>query len=81
MYNEAKGYSGKHRYEIHQTKTNVIVAANEHEVKDNPSWTLGENLIQITDSAVHLGISRSGKRNQISIQQNEFPLLDELHTH
>ena len=62
MFNEAKGYSGKHRYEIHPTKTNVVVAANEHKVKDNPSWTLGENLIQTTDSAVHLGISRSGKK-------------------
>ena len=62
MFNEAKGYSGKHRYEIHPTKTNVVVAENEHKVKDNPSWTLGENLIQTTDSAVHLGISRSGKK-------------------
>ena len=42
MFNEAKGYSGKHRYEIHPTKTNVVVAANEHKVKDNPSWTLGQ---------------------------------------
>ena len=81
MFNEAKGYSGKHRYEIHPTKTNVVVAANEHKVKDNPSLTLGENLIQITDSAVHLGISRSGKKESNINTTELVSLLDELHTH
>ena len=40
MFNEAKGYSGKIRYEIYPTKTNVVVTANVHKVKDNPTWTL-----------------------------------------
>ena len=39
MFSEAKGYSGKNRYEIHPTKTNVVVVANEHKVKDSPTWT------------------------------------------
>ena len=62
MFNEAKGYSGKHRYEIHPTKTNVVVTANEQKVKGNPTWKLGENSISTSESAVHLGINRSGKR-------------------
>ena len=40
----------------------MVVAANELKVKDNQNWTLRENSIQTTDSAVHLGISRSGKK-------------------
>ena len=62
MLNESKGYSKKHRYEIHPNKTNVVLVANEHKVKDNPSWTLGEDLIQTSESAVHLGINLAGKK-------------------
>ena len=36
--------------------------ANEHKVKDNPTWTLGENFVNISENARHLGISRSGKK-------------------
>ena len=62
MFNEDKGYCGKHRYKLHPTKTNVVVAANELKVKDNQNWTLGGSSLQTTDSAVHLGISRSGEK-------------------
>ena len=62
MLNESKGYSKKYRYEIHPNKTNVVVMANERKVKDNPTWTLGEDLIQTSESAVHLGINRAGKK-------------------
>ena len=61
IFGESKEYSRKYRYEIHPAKTNVIAAANEHKVDKSLSWTLGENSINISDSAVHLGTMRLGK--------------------
>ena len=74
MFGESKGYSGKHRYEIHPTKTNVVAAANEHKVDKSSSWTLGENSIDISDSAVHLGIMRLGKTESSFNVDERIPL-------
>ena len=44
MLNKSMGYSRKHRYEILPTKTNVVVVANQHKMKDNTTWTLSQRI-------------------------------------
>ena len=62
MFNEGKDYSGKHRYEIHPTKTNIVDLVNGDNVNTDMTWSLGENVVSFSDTAVHLGITRAGKK-------------------
>ena len=77
MLNESKRYSRKHRYEIHPTKTNVVVVENEYKMTDNTTWALrgnsiSENSIQVSDSSAHLGISRAEKGKEIIHNRNNL---------
>ena len=63
MLNEGKGFSRKHRYELQPTKTNIVdlvMACNEC---IGMTWSLGENIISVSDSAVHLEITRVGNKD------------------
>ena len=62
MFNEGKRYSEKHRYEIHPTKTNIVDLVNGSKVNDDMTWNLGDNTLSFSDTAVHLGVTRAGKK-------------------
>ena len=62
MFNEGKQYSEKHRYEIHPTKTNIVDLVNGSKVNDDMTWNLGDNILSFSDTAVHLGVARAGKK-------------------
>ena len=44
MFNEGKQYSGKHRYEIHPSKTNIVDLVNGCKVNGDMTWNLGDNV-------------------------------------
>ena len=60
MFGEAGGFSSSNRYQIHPTKTAVTMLSGSPE--DGELWTLGENELKVTDSTVHLGITRVGRK-------------------
>ena len=62
MFNEGKQYSEKHRYEIHPTKTNIVDLVNGSKVNDDMTWNLGDNILSFSDTAIHLGVTRAGKK-------------------
>ena len=62
MFNEGKDYSGKHRYEIHPTKTNIVDLVNGDNVNTDMTWSLGENVVSFSDTGVHLCITRARKK-------------------
>ena len=67
MYNEADGYSGQNRYQIHPVKTQVVSLSCL--IKEAPKWTLGENKLTLAENTVHLGLIRSGKKeSEINIK-------------
>ena len=73
MLNEGKGYSWKHRYEIHSTKTSIVDLDMDCKEIIGMTWSLGENFITVSDSAVHFGINRSGnKKSAIDIEERIF---------
>ena len=65
MFNEGKDYSGKHRYEIHSTKTNIVDLVNGDNFNKDMTWNLTENVVSFSDSAVHLGITHTGKKEPV----------------
>ena len=52
---EADGYSGQNRYQIHPVKTEVVSLTNAS--NEDLKWTLGENLLTLSDKTVHLGLT------------------------
>ena len=62
MLGEAGGYSGQNRYQIHPVKTQVASLGNSV-VREKPVWTLSDNELSLSDTTVHLGLIRSGKKN------------------
>ena len=60
MFGEAGGFSFSNRYQILPTKTIVTMLSGCSE--DGDSWSLGENELRVTDSTVHLGITRAGRK-------------------
>lgn len=66
---EAVRYARKYRYKIHPTKTHISVISNLKTEKDS-TWKLGEISIKLSDSSVHLGMTRAGKKES-SINVNE----------
>ena len=80
MFNEGKQYSGKHRYEIHPSKTNIVDLVNGCKVNSDMTWNLGDNVLSFSDTAVHFGVTRAGKKNQILILMKGFHWLG-LPTH
>ena len=66
MLCEADGYSGQNRYQIHPVKTEVVSLSNAS--NEDLKWTLGENVLTLSDKTVHLGLTRELKI--------EFPWLD-----
>ena len=70
MFGEAVGFSGQGRYQIHPMKTQVDQI---HPMKtqvvsltglngENDSWLMGKNKLTLSDSTVHLGLIRAGKK-------------------
>ena len=74
-------YSGKHRYEIHPTKSNIVDLVNGDNVNTDMTWSLGENVVSFSDTAVHLGITRAGKKNLSSMLKRESRQQEEPLTH
>ena len=60
MLYEADGYSGQNRYQIHPVTTEVVSLSNTS--NGDLKWTFGENMLTLTDKTVHLGLTRSGKK-------------------
>ena len=60
MLCEADGYSGQNRYQIHPVKTEVASLSNAS--NEDLKWTLGENVLTLSDKTVHLGLTRAGKK-------------------
>ena len=54
-------YARKNIYKIHPTKTSIVVLSNKNPDKDC-RWSLGDNTVHLSDTAVHLGINRAGKK-------------------
>ena len=60
MLYEADGYRGRKLYQVQPVKPEVVSLSNISNV--DLKWTLGENVLTLTDKTVHLGLTRSGKR-------------------
>ena len=60
MLCEADGYSGQNRYQIHPVKTKVVSLSNAS--NKDLKWTLGENVLTLSDKTVHLGLTRADKK-------------------
>ena len=69
MLQEAVRFARKNRYNIHPTKTYIAVFSNQNPDK-NKSWTLSETPVTLSDSSLHLGITRAAKKES-SINVNE----------
>ena len=68
MFGEGNGFSARSRYQIHPTKT--VVAMLSGKADDGDRWTLGENELEVSDRATHLGITRAGKKeSEINISE------------
>ena len=61
MLYEALNYSKKNRYQIHPIKSSVV-DISIYKLNEELKWSLGENLMQLSESAAHLGIIRAGKK-------------------
>ena len=48
-------------FSIHTAKTSIVVLSNKNPDKDC-KWSLGDNTVHLSDTAVHLGINRAGKK-------------------
>ena len=70
MLCEADGYSGQNRYQIHPVKTEVVSLSNAS--NEDLKWTLGENVLTLSDKTVHLGLTRAGKKES-EMNKIEFP--------
>ena len=62
MLCEADDYSGQNRYQIHPDRTEVVSLSNAS--NEDLKWTLGENILTLSDKTVHLGLTCAGKKNQ-----------------
>ena len=60
MLYEALIYSKK--YQIHPLKTKSVVNISIYKLNEKLKLTLGDNVIEISDSSVHLGLTRAGKK-------------------
>ena len=69
MLQEAVRFSRKNRYRIHPTKTCVSLLSKLKTDK-NCVWKLGENTVELSDSCLHLGVTRAGK-NESAINVKE----------
>ena len=69
MLYEALNYSKKNRYQIHPTKS-CVIDISIYKLDENLEWSLGDNQLKLSDSAVHLGITRAGKKES-SINVND----------
>ena len=69
MLQEAVRFSRKNRYRIHPTKTCVSLLSKLKTDK-NCVWKLGENTIELSDSYLHLGVTRAGK-NESAVNVKE----------
>ena len=70
MFNEGKDYSGRHRYEIHPIKTNIVDLVNGDNVNTDMTLSLGENVVSFSDTATHPGITRTGQKKNLSSMLN-----------
>ena len=69
MLREAMIYARKKRYNIQPTKTSIVVLSNKNPDKDC-KWSLGDNTVHLSDTAVHLGINRAGeKESSINVKE------------
>ena len=55
MIYEALNYSKKNRYQIHPVKTSVV-DISIYKLNEDLKWTLGEKVVNHTESSVHLRI-------------------------
>ena len=70
MLNEAEGFSGRNRFQIHPVKTQVVSLPNIHTNNNDLKWTLGENVLSLKENTVHLGLIRSGKKeSELNIKE------------
>ena len=69
MLYEALNYSKKNRYQIHPTKS-CVIDISIYKLDENLERSLGDNQLKLSDSAVHLGITRAGKKES-SINVND----------
>ena len=65
MLQEAVRFARKNRYKIHPTKTCIAVLSNQNPDK-NSSWILSETPVALSDSSLHLGITRATKKGILS---------------
>ena len=73
MFGEAGDYSGQNRYQIHPVKIQVASLANPV-VGENLVWTLNDNELSLTDSTVHRGLIRAGRKESELNVQNRISL-------
>ena len=66
---EALNHSKKNRYQIHSVKTSVVDICI-YKMNEDLKWTLGENVVNLTKSSVHLVITRAGKKES-SLNNND----------
>ena len=73
MLEEAVNFARKNRYKIHPTKTCIVVLSNKIPNKDC-IWSLGENTVQLSEGAPHLGINRAGKQESATNVKDRISL-------
>ena len=61
MLQESVRFACKNRYNIHPTKTCIVVLYN-HIPDKNYSWKLGENTVRLSDSSLYLRGTHAGKK-------------------
>ena len=63
MFSIAKSYSGGHRVIVHPQKTKVVCKDCSTTVNDKvrQEWSIGENVLHLSDSTTHLGLVRTDK--------------------
>ena len=69
MLQEAVRFSRKNRDRIHPTKT-CVSFLSKLKTDKNCVWKLGENTVELSDSCLHLGVTRAGK-NESAINVKE----------
>ncbi|MCW4346819.1 MAG: reverse transcriptase family protein [Candidatus Thiodiazotropha endolucinida] len=61
MLQEAVRFARKNRYRIHPTKT-CISLLSKLKIDKNSTWKLGESTVGLSDSSLHLGVTRAAKK-------------------
>ena len=61
----AKSYSGGHRFIVHSQKTKVVCKDCATTVNDKvrQKWSIGGNVLHLSDSTTHLGLVRTDKND------------------